>query len=117
MKTVRWQNRILLVLGIWLICSPFVLGYASLDDVAAWNAVLPGVAVAVFAVQALGNPEKWEQWMNVVLVLGLWLVIAPLVLRYYKTEVTASWNEIILGVLVGVDAVWALLKPPPASRG
>lgn len=43
----------------------------------------------------------WTNWFN--LVLGVWLVIAPFVLGY-SNKPAALWNDIILGLAVGVLA-------------
>jgi uncharacterized membrane protein HdeD (DUF308 family) len=53
-KTLDWVN---LLLGIWLIISPFVLGYMSVSA-ALWNDVIVGLAVVVltaWGVYALGH--------------------------------------------------------------
>jgi len=50
-----------ILLGIWLICSPYVLGFA-LDKQPAGNAIVAGLVVAVLAVwqiyDALGSGGK-----------------------------------------------------------
>lgn len=40
-----WLN---VILGIWLIVAPFVLGYSTLTN-AMWNDIIVGVLVAVIA--------------------------------------------------------------------
>lgn len=42
---VGWTN---LVLGVWLIVAPFVIGYAA-TNAALWNDVIIGIVVAVLA--------------------------------------------------------------------
>jgi hypothetical protein len=105
--TGRWQDWFNLVLGVWLILAPFVgIG------VAAWNSYVMGAGVAVFAFIAILRPQSWEEWVN--LVLGVWLIAAPSVLGF--TDQTAPmWNQIIVGVLVGADAVWAALQYTPGT--
>jgi len=114
MKAKRWQDWVMLVFGAWLFLSPFVPGYGSLSGIAAWNSYILGVAVAVFAVWALADLRKWEEWVNIVL--ALWLILAPFVLRFYQTEAVAAWNQIILGALIGADAIWALAQRPTAAH-
>ena len=41
---------------------------------------------------------------------GIWLIIAPFVLAFYRTESGAAWNSVILGVLIGADAIWMLTE-------
>ena len=114
MNEKRWQDWVMLVFGVWLIVSPMFLGYGSLSGIAALNSYILGIAVAVFAIWALANPQKWEEWVNVVL--ALWLILAPFVLGFYHTEAAATWNQVILGVLVGGDAIWALAQRPHPSH-
>ncbi|MFL6623249.1 MAG: SPW repeat protein [Sulfurifustis sp.] len=107
MRTQRWQDWVMLVLGIWLFLSPFWLtGYASTQSVAAWNSYVFGVLVAGFAWAALANQRRWEEWVE--LVLGIWLIISPFVLGFYRAEYGAAWNQIVLGVLIAADAAWVL---------
>jgi len=40
-------------------------------------------------------------WIGIIL--GIWLIIAPFVLRYQHVT-NAMWNDIILGVLVAVTS-------------
>lgn len=101
----RWQDWVMLVLGLWLILSPFVLGYPDYTGIAAMNSYILGIAVAVFAIAALIRPQMWEEWVN--LVLGLWLIIAPLVLGF-RAETVAVANHFIVGLLIAGDAFWAM---------
>ncbi|HZP87920.1 MAG TPA: SPW repeat protein [Burkholderiales bacterium] len=109
MQERRWQDWVMLIFGIWLFLSPFWMpAYASTSSTAAWNSYVLGVLVVIFAWAALAKPEKWEEWVN--LVLGIWLIIAPFVLRFYHAETGAAWNQIILGILIAADALWVLAQ-------
>lgn len=105
----RWQDWANVVLGIWLIVSPFVLGYAETGTLAAPHSYAIGIAVAVFALAALYRFYRWEEGVN--LVLGLWLVAAPFVLNFSNVE-PALWNHVVVGILIGVDALSVLLQKP-----
>ncbi len=53
----RWLT---LALGVWLIVSPFALGYAG-AEAAAWNAIITGIVVTVAsgaAVRAIGKGPR-----------------------------------------------------------
>jgi hypothetical protein len=113
MSEKRWQYRVMLVLGWWLVFSPFLF-YESLNDAAAWNSYILGSAIVLFAIWTLPVLEKWEEWVN--LVLGLWLIVAPFSLSFYHAEIAAAWNHIILGILIGADAIWALARRPTTSH-
>lgn len=81
MKAQRWQDWVMLVFGVWVFVAPFWMpAYASTSDAAAWSSYI----------------------------LGILLIISPFVLRFYGSETGAAWNQIILGILVGADAIWML---------
>ncbi|MBI3899667.1 MAG: SPW repeat protein [Gammaproteobacteria bacterium] len=107
MKQRRWQDGLILVLGIWLLISPFILGYAD-HMVAARNSYILGIGVAIFAIMALRDPRRWEEWVN--LALGVWLIISPFVLRYSHNS-TPTWNHVIVGLLIGADALMVIYGP------
>ncbi|MEX0853335.1 MAG: SPW repeat protein [Bauldia sp.] len=44
----QWEEWVNLTLGIWVLASPFVLGFSSIAN-AMWTHVLVGLAVAVLA--------------------------------------------------------------------
>jgi len=104
----RWQDWINLILGVWLFITPF-LGLDALTSVVAWNSYVFGVIVAVLSVWALVQPRAWEEWIN--LLIGVWLIIAPFLLGF-EANTTAMWNHIIVGIIVGVDALWAVIANP-----
>lgn len=110
MAAKRWQDWVILILGAWLFFSPFIIGYTQ--TAAASNAYVIGIAVVLFAILALIDMRVWEEWVN--LVLGVWLVISPFVLGYSEL-VGATWNHVIVGLLIAGDAVWAIAQPEPAS--
>jgi len=105
MKDRRWQDVAMLVLGAWLIVSPFVLLYPDYTGYAALNSYLLGLGVIVFAAIALYKPQMWEEWVN--LVLGAWIIVAPLVLGF-RDDTIATVNHFIVGLLVAADALFAM---------
>ncbi|HZP98192.1 MAG TPA: SPW repeat protein [Reyranella sp.] len=104
----QWQDTANLVLGIWLLISPWLLGYAA-ESKPAWNAHTVGVIVAVAAVAALIAFQKWEEWVNVAL--AAWLIVSPYLLGFASLQV-ALWNQFVVGVLVGLLAIWAAVTLP-----
>ena|SRR5689334_18770386 len=107
----RWQDWVMLILGIWMFFSPWILSYSP-DTRAAGNAYVLGILVVVFAIWALSQPRKWEEWIN--LILGIWLIISPFVLRF-SGDHTATTNHVVLGVLIGIDALWVLGQRVPGQ--
>lgn len=88
--------------GRWLILAPFI-GIGANLDVAAVNSSASGAVVAIFAIVALAFPQLWEEWLN--LMVGLWLILAPFALGY-TDQPGPMWNQIIVGLLIGIDALW-----------
>ena len=107
----RWQDWINLIFGAWLFFSPWLLKYVTLGA-ASWNSFVFGIAIVVFAVWALFAPKVWEEWTN--LILGLWLIIAPWVLGF-SAHALATWNLVVVGVVVAVLSLVALASQRPRS--
>lgn len=108
----RWQDSLNLILGIWLFVAPF-FGMPGFSGAAAWNSYIFGFLIALFSALALGRPQKWEEGIN--LALGIWLIIAPFALSFFQMRGTA-WNQIVVGIIIGVDAVWAMAQRPTQPR-
>jgi hypothetical protein len=106
MKTRRWQDGAILVLGFFLSVSPFVMQYPELAGIAALNAYVFGITLMVFAAIALFRPQMWEEWIN--LVLGIWLPIAPIVLGF-RSETDAVASHLLVGLLVVIDTLSIML--------
>lgn len=86
--------------GIWLIIAPWVLGYSSRDP--RWNDVVFGAIVGIVALIRISGAyrEEWLSWLNALI--AVWIFIAAFTIDH---TATASWNDIILGVLVFILAL------------
>lgn len=104
--TTAWQDVVNLVLGAWLIVSPFALNYADAAT-PAWNAHLVGVVVVALAAAAIWAYQVWEEWINGLL--GLWLIVSPWLLNF-STLSNALWNQLVVGVIVGGLALWSAMS-------
>lgn len=100
----HWQDPVNLVIGLALLASPWLLGYAA-TTAAMWNAVALGLLIAGAAVLALIRVRAWEEWTNVVL--GVWLVASPWLLGF-GTLAPAMGSAVAAGLAVAVLALWAL---------
>ncbi len=109
----RWQDRIGLVLGVLLFLSPWIVGFSGVTAAAA-SAWVIGVATVVFFGIALVKPEQWEEWVN--LVLAVVLLLSPFVLGFTDTS-GAAWTHWILAILIGGDAIWALVQDRGQAHG
>lgn len=108
----RWQDWANMVFGMLLFFSPWAFGYFETALIATWNAWILGVAVFIVAVSVLYQFKIWEEWVN--LVLGAWLILAPFALGFTDTAF-AMWTHIALGLLIGGDALWAMLEKSHAA--
>uniref|UniRef100_A0ABX1PFB1 SPW repeat-containing integral membrane domain-containing protein n=2 Tax=Aromatoleum anaerobium TaxID=182180 RepID=A0ABX1PFB1_9RHOO len=104
MKVKHWQDPANLVLGLWMVVSPWALAYQA-ETNAVWSAVIAGALVAALALFELFQVKAWEEWGN--MALGLWMVISPWVLGF-ATSAGAMWNAVIVGLAVAALALWAL---------
>ena len=59
MRIQHWQDVASLVVGAWLVVSPFVLGMAG---AAVWLTIALGLGVILFAVEAFVIPSYLEEW-------------------------------------------------------
>lgn len=109
----RWQDWVNLILGVWLFLSPVWNLAPNGTGMVAWNGYIFGAATAIFAIWALAQPQRWEEWIN--LLIGVWLIIAPFVLAF-TADMGAMWNHIIVGLLIGGDALWAMSVPQPTAH-
>jgi hypothetical protein len=106
--TTHWRDVANLILGLWLVISPWALSYMT-ETVPTWNAIIVGLIIAVAAAGALVAFHTWEEWVNVVL--AIWLIVSPFALDY-ASHATVLWNQIIVGALVGILALWTALTTP-----
>ncbi len=52
----RWEEAAAIVLGLWLIASPFIFGYSGDHMLQIWHATLGGLVVL------LGALQLWQDW-------------------------------------------------------
>jgi SPW repeat len=79
-----------------------------------WNAVILGAALAVYAVFELEMPRVWEEWIS--MAMAAWLAVSPFVLNL-SAQRLASWDNIIVGVLIALFAAWALSPRGQGGEG
>jgi uncharacterized membrane protein len=107
-----WPHFANMTLGLWLITSAFALGYPSpalqVSDVAS------GTFVILFAALSLSSRPFWRFWAPWVnALIGLWLLLAPLVL--WAPTSAAYANDTLIGALVVVFAILAPGMPMAAG--
>jgi SPW repeat len=95
------------IAGLWLIISPWVL-HDQTQQVYTNNVIL-GIIIAVLAAIRAGGAYRaaWLSWIN--LLLGLWVIISPWVLQFPASQTQAFWNNVIVGVIVAILAIWSVV--------
>ena len=101
-RVIDWIN---LLLGIWLIASPWVLGTVA-STTSTTVLVLVGVALVIFSAWALAQAEnRIAEWWNVFL--GVLLFFLPWIFNY-SGMVSNAVNSWIVGIVVAVLALITL---------
>lgn len=110
----RWQDWVGLILGVLLFLSPWIVGFSGAASAAASAWVIGVITVVLFGV-ALSKPDhEWEEWVN--LVLAVLLLISPFALGFTYV-IGAAYTHWFLGVLIGADAIWALVEMRGRAHG
>ena len=108
----RWQDSVILLLGLWLIVSPWLLGYAS-DSPQAVNAYVAGLVIALLAAFDLYKTYAWAVVVN--LLAGIWVAVSPWV-DAVADRGTLMANNVIVGIAVVILALWELRSDPELHR-
>lgn len=114
-----WTNFTIVMLGLWLISSPFTFGYSSM--MLTWSDIISGVLLALFAGLALFPRFDFiGRWF--VAFIGTWLQFAPLI--FWAPTPVAYVNDTLIGALAialsilvpmmpGMAHHMAMMKPGP----
>ncbi|RAL22402.1 hypothetical protein DL240_11175 [Lujinxingia litoralis] len=101
--------------GIWLVLSPYLLGFAW-DPSAWWNALVIGSALTLIALLRFANPNRFLGLRWTTLVLALWLMLSPFVANYYDVR-PAFWSAFIVGALLLLVASGEAAGRPMRATG
>jgi hypothetical protein len=108
-QNTRLLSATNIVLGVWLMITPFLLGYSNVAML--WTSVVVGAMVVILAWMRMANPASaaWKSWTNALL--GLWMTAAPFVLGAAGSK-TTLWNSIIVGAAITVLGSWSAMFAP-----
>jgi nucleoside-diphosphate-sugar epimerase/uncharacterized membrane protein len=136
-RKMLWPHYLNLMLGFWLLTSPFTLGYMSnfVPDanqlrvmaerglpafelrnlLMTWSDVISGILVIVFSALSADawRRNPWAQWANAAV--GLWLLFAPLV--FWTPLPEAYANGTLVGMLVIALSVLIPMMPGMSMAG
>ncbi len=107
MRVIAWTT---LVLGAWLIISPFTIPYQGPRGAFAEDAVA-GALIIVCSIVSIVGGSRYLAAVAVLAVLGVWTAIAPFVLGYYRTMTSSNAvaNDIVVGSVVFLLALIRLV--------
>ena len=100
----HWQDPVNALVGVWLVLSPWVLGFHNVVIAAATTAAV-GALLLVSSVGAMQFPQAWEEWLDVIL--GVVLMALPVVFGF-DTVPVALRNALVCGAVVTFLALWVL---------
>jgi hypothetical protein len=111
-RQARVPSGLNVLLSLWLIISPFVLGFAGSTGM--WDAIIVGVIVLVLAFIRYNNPAMPPllSWINALL--GIWLIISPFLFGMASVT-TLLWDYIIVGIGYVIFGAWSAMTPHPAT--
>jgi nucleoside-diphosphate-sugar epimerase/uncharacterized membrane protein len=136
-RNMLWPYYLSMMLGFWLLTSPFTLGYMSnfAPDVnqlrvmaerglpsfelrnllMTWSDVVSGILLIVFSALSadVWRRNAWAQWANAAV--GFWLLFAPLV--FWTPLPEAYANGTLVGVLVIALSVLIPMMPGMSMAG
>lgn len=136
-RNMLWPYYLSMMLGFWLLTSPFTLGYMSdfapdanqlrvmaerglpsfelRNLLMTWSDVISGILVILFSVLSADTWRRnpWAQWANAFV--GLWLMFAPLV--FWTPLPEAYANGTLVGGLVIALAVLIPMMPGMSMSG
>ena len=111
----NWQDWVDMLLGLWLTMSPWVLGFADGDTVAARNAVLVGVLIAVLSAFTFLAYHIAEEWID--MAFGAWLLLSPWMLPTHgDAAMVADFTLVGVAVLaLSGREIWSARHGRPHS--
>ena len=101
----RWVDWVNVMLGVWLITSPWLLTMTAGNGFAAWSSWSVGAGIVTLAFCAMYKPTVWGDAVGVMF--GAALIASPWMFGFADVSAAAS-NAVILGLLVIGYALWAM---------
>jgi hypothetical protein len=100
----RTASGINILLGIWLIVSPWMFGYSGTPAV--MNSVMVGALISILAGSRLASLRDSAGLSAVNLILALWIIASPWVYGY-AANVGGVRDNVLLGVAIATLASWS----------
>ncbi len=100
----RTASGVNILLGLWLIISPWVFDYSAKS--AALSSITVGALIALLAAIRFASSHNSAGLSGINLLLAFWTAGAPWIYEY-AINTGALWNNIFVGILVAVLAAWS----------
>jgi SPW repeat len=116
-SALKYVMRSNLVLGLWLMISPFVLGLLNQRVFGVlWEDFLLGFAIATFSLWRLWSRTGAAFADFMMMALGLTTLLNPILYHYFNIE-GAAWNNLAVGSAVFVLAIYQDRKDSASPGG
>lgn len=106
----RAVSTITVLLGIWLVVSPWVFDYGGRYPVL--NGVLGGALIAVLAAIRLFSSRDSGAVTGMSVLLGFWTIVSPWASGYVANKPAVA-NNLMVGVFVTALAIWSARDTEP----
>ncbi|MDE2166757.1 MAG: SPW repeat protein [Alphaproteobacteria bacterium] len=103
----NWQDWAILIMGVWLLVSPWGLHYLNANSLASGADFVIGAVLIIVSLVSRAAFHISEELIDLALALGIALTISPWVLGYDAATMAAD-NALIVGGIVIYFAVWEL---------
>ena len=101
----RWQDWVVMVAGLALFASPWILRLPTQSG-AFWSFIVLGVFIFALALlQKFYKPLKGTEWLS--MLLGFITLSTPWLLAFGMAE---RWTAWFLGAVVVLFAIWEVLR-------
>ena len=102
-----------IVLGIWLIVSPWIFDYSGKSAVL--SGVTVGVLIALLAAIRVTSSHNSAGLSGINLLLAFWTIVSPWAYEY-ATNAGALSNNIIVGIFIAALAIWSAIATDAEHR-
>jgi|ERR1700761_658577 hypothetical protein len=109
----RTASGVNIVLGLWMIASPWVFDYSG--KAAVFSSLTVGALVALLAAIRVASLHDSAGLSGINLLLALWTVVSPWAYGYMTNE-GALLNNIVVGILIAALASWSAIATDAEQR-
>lgn len=107
-----WEDTVELLLAIWIIGSPFFLGFFHVGAASA-SLILIGSLIFLTSQLGLSTQEPWEEWLN--LLLAACLLVSPWLFGF-ADHFVATINAVASAICVAVFALISMIHEYSVSH-